>query len=263
MNIHRIDARDLPDLWFQAVHDILESGRRFTIDRGSYAGQTRLEYDYFIGHVAFPGTKPLIPDIPPACGIPNPVEEAYIYGGAGYDRSYIEYLMTGHKEPGESYTYGERLTRAPITGDKLGWWKAGQPGIIDRREIDGKILFEENGVLYLNQIEWIIETYRKHGFRNNQMVLQVAHPSDLALVDPPCLRSIDTRIQDGRLLFFVYFRSWDLWGGLPANLAGIQNLKEYMAAEIGVEDGEMLVESKGLHLYGYAEDLAKLRCLKT
>ena len=32
--------------------------------------------------------------------------------------------------------------------------------------------------------------------------------------------------------------------------------------EIGVEDGEMLVESKGLHLYGYAVDLAKLRCLK-
>ena len=60
---------------------------------------------------------------------------------------------------------------------------------------------------------------------------------------------------------FVYFRSWDLWGGLPANLAGIQQLKEYMAGQIGVDDGEMIVESKGLHLYGYAEELAKLRCL--
>ncbi len=262
MNIHRITARDLPDLWFQAVHDILDNGRRFTIDRGSYAGQTRLEYDYFTGHVGFPGTKPLIPDIPIACGIPNPVDEAYLYGGAGYDRSYIEYLMTGHKEPGESYTYGERLTRTPITGDKLAWWRADQQEIIDKRDLDGKVLFEEKGKLYLNQIEWVIDTYKKFGFRNNQMVLQIAHPSDLTLVDPPCLRSIDTRIQDGKLIFFVYFRSWDLWSGLPANLAGIQNLKEYMAAEIGVEDGEMIVESKGLHLYGYAEDLAKLRCLK-
>ena len=95
------------------------------------------------------------------------------------------------------------------------------------------------------------------------MVLQVAHPSDLTLVDPPCLRSIDTRVQDGKLHFTsVLFRSWDLWSGLPANLAGIQTLKEYMAGEIGVEDGEMIVESKGLHLYGYAEDLAKLRCMK-
>jgi thymidylate synthase len=263
MNIHMIRARDLPDLWFQAVNDILDEGRRFTIDRGSYAGQTRLEYDYFCGHVLYPGTIPLLPDIPPACGIPNPVEEAYIYGGDGYDRSYIEYLMTGHKEPGESYTYGERLTRAPITGNKLSWWLTDNREIIDKREMDAKLVFQENDTIFINQIEWIIDTYKRYGHRNNQMVLQVAHPSDLTLLDPPCLRSIDTRIQDGKLNFFVYFRSWDLWGGLPANLAGIQNLKSYMAGEIGVQDGEMIVESKGLHLYGYAEDLAKLRCLKT
>ncbi len=262
MNIHKVEARDLPDLWFQAVNDILDHGHRFRIDRGSYAGQTRLEYDFFMGHVRYPGTQPLLPDIPPSCGIPNPVEHDYIYGGDGYDRSYIEYLMTPHKEPGESYTYGERLTRAPITGDKLIWWEEENSEITDRRDVDGNVVFEEDGTLYLNQIEWIIQTYKKYGERNNQMVLQVAHPSDLTLVDPPCLRSIDTRIQDGQLNFFIYFRSWDLWGGMPANLAGIQNLKEYMAAEIGVEDGEMVVESKGLHLYGYAEDLAKLRCMK-
>lgn len=262
MYIHRIEARDLPDLWFQAVHDILDSGQRFTINRGSYAGQTRLEYDYFTGHVRYPATQPLLPDIPPSCGIPNPVEDAYLYGGPGYERSYIEYLMTGHKEEGESYTYGERLTRAPLDGHKLTWWDAGNREIIDKREVDGKVIFEEDGQLYLNQIEWVIDTYKKYGSRNNQMVLQVAHPTDLTLLDPPCLRSIDTRIQDETLHFFVYFRSWDLWGGLPANLAGIQNLKEYMAGEIGVKDGEMVVESKGLHLYGYAEDLAKLRCLR-
>jgi thymidylate synthase len=262
MNVHKIQARDLPDLWFQAVYDILDHGRRFNIDRGSYAGQTRLEYDYFMGHIKYPGTQPLLPDIPPAVGIPNPVEDAYIYGGEGYERSYIEYLMTGRKEPGESYTYGERLTRAPLTGAKLTWWEEGNTEIIDKRNIDGKAVFEENGTLYLNQIEWVIQTYRNFGSRNNQLVLQVAHPSDLTLLDPPCLRSIDTRIQDETLHFVVYFRSWDLWGGLPANLAAIQNLKEYMAGEIGVNDGEMIVESKGLHLYGYAEDLAKLRCMR-
>ena len=222
MKLHNVSARDLPDLWFQAVHDILEYGSRFTIDRGSYAGQTRLEYDYFIGHVKYPGTQPLIPDIPPSCGIPSPVEEAYIFGGDGYNRSYIEYLMTGHKEPGESYTYGERLTRVPITGEKLKWWESKNTEIVDLRDKDGKILFEEKGTLYLNQIEWIIDTYKRHGHRNNQMVLQVAHPSDVTLVDPPCLRSIDTRIQDHTLHFIVYFRSWDLWGGMPANLAGFR-----------------------------------------
>jgi len=262
MYIHKIQARDLPDLWFQTVHDILDHGQRFHIDRGSYAGQTRLEYDFFMGHVRYPGTLPLLPDIPPSIGIPPPVEHDYIFGGEGYERSYIEYLMTGRKEPGESYTYGERLTRAPLTGDKLVWWEGGNTEIIDKRAVDGQAVFEENGQLFLNQIEWVVHTYKEHGSRNNQMVLQVAHPSDLTLLDPPCLRSIDTRIQDDTLHFFVYFRSWDLWGGFPANLAAIQNLKEYMAGEIGVKDGEMIVESKGLHLYGYAEDLAKLRCMK-
>jgi len=262
MYIHKIQARDLPDLWFQTVHDILDHGQRFHIDRGSYAGQTRLEYDFFMGHVRYPGTLPLLPDIPPSIGIPPPVEHDYIFGGEGYERSYIEYLMTGRKEPGESYTYGERLTRAPLTGDKLAWWEGGNTEIIDKRAVDGQAVFEENGQLFLNQIEWVVHTYKEHGSRNNQMVLQVAHPSDLTLLDPPCLRSIDTRIQDDTLHFFVYFRSWDLWGGFPANLAAIQNLKEYMAGEIDVKDGEMIVESKGLHLYGYAEDLAKLRCMK-
>jgi thymidylate synthase len=39
----------------------------------------------------------------------------------------------------------------------------------------------------------------------------------------------------------------------------MQLLKEYMAAEIGVADGEIIVASKGLHIYDYAFDLARLR----
>ena len=269
MKIHRIEARDLPDLWFQAVHDILDHGSRFVIDRGSYEGQTRLEYDFFIGEVKYPATDPLVPDIPPSCGIPNPVEEGYIYGGDGYERSYVEYLMTGAKQPGESYTYGERLTRYPVTGDKLRWLGEHNTEIINDMAVDGKILFEEDGQLYINQIEAAIHTYKTYGFRNNQMILQVGHPSDMLLVDPPCLRHIDTRIQDDgngpELRFHIYFRSWDLWGGFPANLAGIVELAKYMAGEIGLSEKALqswTVSSKGLHLYGYAEDLAKLRCLR-
>lgn len=269
LKIHQIEARDLPDIWFQAVHDILDNGKKFVIDKGSYAGQTRLEYDYFIGNIKYPATEPLLPDIPPACGIPNPVESGYIYGGDGFERSYVEYLMTGLKQPGESYTYGERLTRYPVTGDKLKWFKAGNADIINVIEPDGRILFEEDGQLYLNQIEWAIEIYKKHGFRNNQIILQVGHPTDMMLVDPPCLRHIDTRIQnDGtgmELRFHIYFRSWDLWSGFPANLAGIVELGRYMAGEIGLSHEALkswTVSSKGLHLYGYAEDLARLRCLR-
>ena len=67
------------------------------------------------------------------------------------------------------------------------------------------------------------------------------------------------RIKDGVLIFYPYFRSWDLWGGFPANLAGIAVLQKSMADEIGVDAGPIIASSKGLHVYGYVEELAKLR----
>lgn len=215
-----IEARDLPDLWFQALSALMDKGRRFKVDQGSYEGEDRIELDYFTGLVKFPGTKPTIPHIPEHLGIPNPVDMKYIEGGAGIRRSYLEYLMTPRKLKGEVYTYGERLSV---------------------------------------QIEKIIDRYKKRGHRTNQNIMQVGRASDLKYSDPPCLRHIDTRIQDGKLHFFIYFRSWELWAGLPANLAGIQCLKEYMADMIGVNDGEMVVASKGLHIYGHTEDVAKIR----
>ena len=215
-----IEATDLPDLWFQGLYALINKGRRFKIDHGSFAGEDRIELDYFTALVKYPGHRPLIPQIPDGMGIPNPVDMDYIKGGGKIARSYLEYLMTDRKFENESYTYGERI--AP-------------------------------------QIDKIIERYKKDGHRSNQNVLQVAKPSDLDLDDPPCLRHIDTRIQDNKLHFFIYFRSWELWAGLPANLAGIQYLKEYMADSIGVEDGEMVVASKGLHIYGHAEEIARIR----
>jgi len=139
----------------------------------------------------------------------------------GYVEDYfVNYLMGSIKSEGEQYTYGERIA------------------------------------LSLNTV---ISRYKESGHGNNQLILQVGAPEDIHLNDPPCLRHIDTRISDGKLHFMIYFRSWDLWGGFPANLAGIQLLKEYMSQEIGVDDGEMICSSKGLHLYKYVWKLAALR----
>ncbi len=88
--------------------------------------------------------------------------------------------------------------------------------------------------------------------------MTVGGKESISLSDPPCLRGIDTRIRDDRLHFIVYFRSWDLWAGFPSNLAAIELLKEYMASEIGVGDGELIAMSKGLHLYQYSWELAQI-----
>ncbi len=216
LELEFIEARDLPDAWFQAVYRILEKGREYVIERGSYKGQKRLELDYVTIHVKYPGTRPLIPDIPPSLGIPNPVSEEYVH-------EYLPYLMCAKKKEGEEYTYGYYLEK---------------------------------------QIEEVIRMYKEDGYNTNQAYMTVGEPNCIYMKDPPCLRGIDTRIKEGKLHFFVYFRSWDLWNGFPANLAAIQLLKEYMAESIGVEDGELVAASKGLHLYDYVWELAKMRTMK-
>jgi thymidylate synthase len=141
-----------------------------------------------------------------------------------YIEDYLPYLMTAHKREGEQYTYGQYLEK---------------------------------------QIPKVIEMYKRDGHNTNQGFMAVGDAASIDLADPPCLRAIDTRIRDNRLHFFVYFRSWDLWAGFPSNLAAIQLLKEYMASEIGVDDGELIASSKGMHLYQYAWELARIAARMT
>jgi len=213
MNVQFINDRDLPDAWFQCVYHIFDKGYEYTIDRGSFKGHKRVEYDYIVIQIAHPGTRPLIPDIPPGVSVPPPTSMDYV-------EQYLEKLITSIKAPNETYTYGEDL----------------EP-----------------------QITEVIKMYTQDGHQTNQAYMAVGGAHSIRLDDPPCLRGIDTRIRYGRLHFVLYFRSWDLWAGFPSNLAGIQLLKEYMAKEIGVEDGEIIASSKGLHLYDYCWDLAKVR----
>jgi thymidylate synthase len=136
-----------------------------------------------------------------------------------YIESYLPYLMTAHKADGEQYTYGQYLE---------------------------------------NQIPQVIRMYKEDGYNTNQAFMAVGDSQSILLSDPPCLRAIDTRIRDDKLHFIVYFRSWDLWAGFPSNLAAIQLLKEYMSSEIGVGDGEIIGISKGLHLYEYSWEIARI-----
>jgi thymidylate synthase len=264
-NLETINATTLPDAWFQTIYKCIETGRDFKIDQGSYAGQKRLEFDYITIQIKHPEIRPLLPEIPPQYNIPNPVEDGYL-------EEYLPYLMTGELKEGESYTYGQRLTKYPISSEFMHNYNKDIYSDILIQEasvwdiwdtLDNRIIIKNELDYYLNQIELVIWTYKNKGFRNNQMTMQVATPTDMLLQDPPCLRSIDTRIQDNKLHFIVYFRSWDIFGGLPANLGAIQMMKEYMASEIGVDAGETIASSKGLHLYDYVFELGEILRGKT
>ncbi len=210
MNTTFIEARDLSEAWFQCVCKALTDGYEYKIERGSYAGQQRKELDFVVVQIRYPGTRPLVPDVPQ--GVPPPSTMDYV-------EEYLPYLMTAHRKEGEQYTYGQYLEK---------------------------------------QIAEVIKMYQEDGYNTNQAFMAVGDAQSLFLSDPPCLRAIDTRIRHNKLNFVVYFRSWDLWAGFPSNLAAIQLLKEYMASEVGVEDGEIIAMSKGLHLYEYSWELAKI-----
>lgn len=209
-----INAFDLPDAWFQLLYQIFDRGHVYRVERGSFAGTRRLEFDFVVVQVQSPKSRPLVPDIPPDITVPAPSDIGYA------EEYFARYLMSTERAENEQYTYGERIV----------------PGV-----------------------EKVLEIYRRDGFGTNQACIEVARPEDIELEDPPCLRLVDTRIRDGKLHFYLYFRSWDLWGGFPTNLAGLQLVKEYMASELGVEDGMITACSKGLHLYEYAWEWAKQR----
>ena len=211
MELTTIIARDLPEAWYLCIKECMGKGFEYVIDRGSHQGASRKELDSITLLVKFPGTRPLVPDTPE--GVPPPSSMEYI-------ESYLPYLMTGVKEKGELYTYGE--------------------------DIDF-------------QLPELIRIYKESGgFGTNQACLSVGDKHSIFLEHSQCLRVIDTRVRDNKLHFYVYFRSWDLWGGFPSNLAAIQVMKEYVAFEIGVEDGELIAYSKGLHLYSHHWELAKM-----
>jgi len=135
----------------------------------------------------------------------------------------LKYLWSGVKED-ETYTYGSRL-RKPI-----------------------------------DQIEEAIRRYEENP-QDRQITLVTRLPIDIKKSiddrkhEPPCLSLVDTEMFDGKLHLTCYFRSWDAYAGLPANIAGIQLLNEAFVSEINrradltLQTGKLIFHSKNCHIY--------------
>ena len=141
-----------------------------------------------------------------------------------YIRGYaLEYLWCGEKQD-ETYTYGSRLNN-PI-----------------------------------NQINEAVDRYVQEQ-NDRQVTLVIRLPEDIKKRignerhEPPCLSLIDTEILDNRLHLTCYFRSWDAYAGLPANIAGLQLFNEAFVSEINrrgnllLKPGKLIFHSKNCHIY--------------
>jgi len=122
------------------------------------------------------------------------------------------YIISTNKSPNEDYTYGEFI--AP-------------------------------------QIPRVVDLLNNSAGNTNQACVQIGNENSCNLNDPPCLRVITFKVVNGLLQMSVFFRSWDLFTGLPENLGGLQLLKEYVQAQLTfeVQDGPLVAYSDGLHIY--------------
>gem|GEM_PF-293765 len=157
------------------------------------------------------------PETRPLVSDKAPCDIKYIQGYA------LEYLWCGEKQD-ETYTYGSRLNN-PI-----------------------------------NQIAEAIERYAQEQ-RDRQVTLVVRVPEDIKKYvgakrhEPPCLSIIDTEILEGKMHLTCYFRSWDAYAGLPANIAGLQLFNEAFVSEINrrgnlsLKTGKLIFHSKNCHIY--------------
>lgn len=234
MNPLHLDCTTISDAWFRLLYAIPENTYKQDIQRGSFEKeQYRLQYPGVSIYIEHPD-QDIVPVIPPALGIPSPTTMEYI------EDYFANYLMNPELEENETYRYSSRIHYPmPKGGTQL-----------DRA------------------IKMLKETPL-----TNQAVVEIATPEDLdtcygndGKLDPPCLRLLDFKVipQGDKMVLTVtcYFRSWDLWAGLPSNLGGIELLKQYVAEECGLINGSMYAYSSGLHIYGYQKSLAKIRTMK-
>ena len=239
-----IKAFDLNSCWFQVLKHCLEDGYERPVFRGARKEQRRKELDFAVLHITKPSTRPLVPNIPQ--GVPPPTSIKYV-------NTYLEYLITPFKKEWEDYTYGERIA------GQLGVPEDYGTGIDKSLQEMSKIDIVEGqrmSALDINQLE-IVQQFLKETPETNRLVIEIGKPEDLLLKHPPCMRLLQFKVRYGKLHMFTYFRSWDAWGGLPSNLAALQLLKEFLAKQANVDDGEMYCASLGLHIYSGEWDLAK------
>lgn len=240
-----INATTIADAWAQLIWNVLPEGGktyRQTIQRGSFEGeQFRYQFPQASIFIALPGDD-MVPVIPDGLGIPSPTTMDYI------NDYFVNYLMNPDLGENETYKYASRIHHEV--------WLS--PHMNDEKKFTFK-----------SQINFVIEMLKKTPL-TNQAVIEIASINDFGYcwgkdgkLDPPCLRLLDFKVipYEGELLLTVscYFRSWDLWAGLPTNLGGIELLKQFVAQEAGLINGPMYAYSAGLHVYGHHEDIVRIR----
>ncbi len=262
-----IEARNLDEAWFLNLKALYEKGRRYKITEGSHKGHYRIALDFVSGFIHNPHERPLAPQVPPWIVDP-PTTEEYI------EEYFVDYLMNSELQPNEDYKYATWLvggeSRFYIPGSLLDK----QPDAFRQvaRKLPGGVF--EVPFYTPNQLEWVIEHFKKRGFGNEHCFITVGDPTSNFAYDvpysdeterrtSPCLRGLDFRVIEDNGEFYVLthviYRSWDAYHGWPTNMGGFTLANEYVAERLGVNPGPLAYSCKSLHCYDFHFEVLEAR----
>ena len=251
--VHYVTGTSLEDAWRQSLYRVMEYGREYQITAGSFdgggngQGEKRKTLPMCI-EILYPATTPLAPIMPMGFSNPPTTEESI--------DNYFNSLITPDKEPNQHYTYGEDI--AWQVEEVIRYFKKNGFGSACGHMVVGR----PESILFYNR-EVDLSEHIEVRDRQSQEVIWQREISNTWNKDPEvevssqCLRGVDVWIEDEMINFWLYFRSWNLWNGFPENLGGFQKLKAYMAAALDVEDGQMVVSGKDIHVYEHAWGIAR------
>ncbi len=222
-----ITGTTIDDAWRNAITACFKHGVDYEVKGGSYIGQIRRQLPFVIVNITHPWIRPLA--VIPPNPYPPPTSEDKI------DFYFTKYLMSSKVEINEDYTYGSYIT-----------------GIPSKEHNTSKRILKP-------AIDMAIDILNETEGNTNQACISVGGIEAIAMADPPCLRVVDFKVINNKLVLNVFFRSWDLFAGFPENIGGLQLLKEYVLSNLTFKVGEGGIRafSSGLHLYSQYWDIVK------
>jgi thymidylate synthase len=264
-------GKNIDETWFKLLYELGQKGRQFKVTKGSFAGDTRLEFDFISGTILKPiqysetGERLSLAVTTPV-GCPSPVTDDMIY------EYFNNYLLNSKLEPTEHYKYAT-------------WIVGGEYKIPQIDLEDGEGLFKNFLINVPNQLEFCVNHFCEKvdngfNFGNNHCRILISYPESLFVYNlpytneqdrgtMPCLQIIDMKMLKENnqwfLIFYILMRSWDCFSGWPLNVAGLILLQEYISIKIyektgiHIEVGPFSFISKGLHVYGNALDALKMK----
>ncbi|MXO90089.1 thymidylate synthase [Pontixanthobacter aquaemixtae] len=115
----------------------------------------------------------------------------------------------------------------------------------------------------INQVAQVVESLRNNPGSRRHIIegWNVAQLDTMAL--PPCHKTYQFHVSDGRLNGALYQRSCDVALGLPFNLWSAALLQRMMAQQTGLEPGEFVWMGGDTHLYLNHTDLVEEQLSRT